>query len=525
MRPPRMLPHASSLPLFEASTRRDFIKSAGAAALVSAAACPESHSETSEQRPTPLITALGERSSLIVAENARPGTREWLLTKVQVDNGKRSAPIEGYCSHTSILAGETLSIFVSTRPASRFTLQIYRTGFYGGDGGRLMVDLGAFEGMEQSDPPLGEKRMRRCEWKASAELEIPAEWPSGVYVGKLTSEHSGLQSYVIFIVRDERKADFLFQCSDLTWQAYNRWPNRSALYDDGHVSWYWGPNVQVSFDRPYGKFFHLVDQPLSTGSGDWFLWEFPLAYWMESQGYDVSYISNLDTHRDPARLLNARGFLSVGHDEYWTIEMFRNVQAAIAAGVSAGFFSGNAVFGKVGLDRSNRVFERVGIFGPPHGTREFASMSSLPHERPYGNELMGAHSTGNVVGTHPWICTAQDHWIYEGTGMKQGDQLPGVIGWEFHGDPAPIPGLEIIASGPSGAGKNAYTATVYPGPKENIVFNAATCWWADGVAAPPGYVHPSGPKGPHPQLQRITKNVLDRMLGARPAAQKIPGPQ
>ncbi|MGB8854185.1 MAG: N,N-dimethylformamidase beta subunit family domain-containing protein [Pirellulales bacterium] len=453
--------------------------------------------------------------SPIVAENARPGTRDWLLTNVKVDDGRRSAAIEGYCSHTSIRAGETLSIFVSTRPVSRFTLQIYRTGFYGGDGARLMADLGEFAGAEEPDPPLGEKRLRRCEWKASTELKIPADWPSGVYVGKLTSREGGLQSYVIFIVRDDRPADFLFQCSDFTWQAYNRWPNRCALYDDGRTEWYWGPNVQVSFDRPYGKFYHLVNQPLSTGSGDWFLWEFPLAYWMESQGYDVSYISNLDTHRDPARLSKSRGFLSVGHDEYWTIEMFRNVQAAIAAGTSVGFFSGNAVFGKVKFDDSQRAFERVGVFGPPQGTHQFAAMNTLAHERPYGNELMGAHSTGEVVRTSPWICTAPDHWIYAGTGMKQGDQLPGVIGWEFHGDPAPIPGLEIIATGPPGV-KNPYTATVYPGPKGNIVFNAATCWWADGVAAPPGYVHPPGPKGPHTQLQRITKNVLDRMLAAQP---------
>ncbi|RLT16294.1 MAG: hypothetical protein DWI25_00440 [Planctomycetota bacterium] len=453
-----------------------------------------------------------EAPSLIVTENARPGTRDWMLTHVHIDNGKRSIAAEGYCSHRSIRVGETLSIFISTRPASRCTLQIYRTGYYGGDGGRLMADLGECEGTEQPDPPLGEKRLRRCEWKASVKLRIPADWPSGVYVGKLTSRDNGLQSYVIFIVKDDRPSDFLFQCSDLTWQAYNRWPKQCALYDDGKTDWYWGPHVRVSFDRPYGKYYHLVDQPLSTGSGEWFLWEFPLAHWLESQGYDVSYVSNLDTHSDPERLLRSRGFLSVGHDEYYTIEMFRNVQAAIAAGVSVGFFSGNAVFGKVRLDEAMNRFERVGVFGPPQGTKQFAAMATLPHERPYGNELMGAHSTGEIVRTDPWICTAPDHWIYNGTGMKQGDQLPGVIGWEFHGDPAPIPGLEIIATGPPGAGKNAYTATVYPGPKGNIVFNAATCWWADGVASPPGYVRPEGPQGPHRQLQQITKNVLERMI-------------
>lgn len=277
----------------------------------------------------------------------------------------------------------------------------------------------------------------------------------------------------------------------------------------------------MSFQRPFGKYCQIVDAPLSTGSGEWLLWEFPFAYWLEQHGYDITYISNLDTHRDPSGLLRARGFLSVGHDEYWTIEMFRNVQAAVAAGVSCGFFSGNAVCGKVLLDEKLRAFERVGVFGPPGGTREFQSMHTLVHERPYGNELMGAHSTGPVTGGADWVCTAPAHWMYERTGMQTGDRIPGLVGWEWHGDPAPIPGLEIVASSPtqSARGKlngGMHTATVYPGPKNNFVFNAGTCWWSDSLSAPPGYVRPrvyTEPKGPDPRAQRITQNILDRMLG------------
>ena len=78
------------------------------------------------------------------------------------------------------------------------------------------------------------------------------------------------------------KCDFLFQVSDTTWNAYNRWPSQFALYDDGKKEWYWGPNVQTSFDRPYGKYCQVVDAPLSVGSGEFLLWEFPLAYWMEA---------------------------------------------------------------------------------------------------------------------------------------------------------------------------------------------------------------------------------------------------
>jgi|688.fasta_scaffold19805_2 hypothetical protein len=466
---------------------------------------------------------------LIRAENAKPGTRDWMLTHVEIDPAAkyRSPAIEGYCSHASVLAGDTLTIHVSTRPARPFTIDLYRMGWYGGDGGRLVASLGAFAGTSRDDPPVGAKRLRRCTWPATTAVTIPADWPSGVYVGKLACRGDeaapGPQSYVVFIVRDTRPADLVFQCSDFTWQAYNRWPDQFSLYDDGDQKWYWGGGVQVGFDRPYGKYCQILDQPLSAGSGEWFLWEYPFAFWLESLGYDVTYVSNLDTHRDAAGLRRGKGFLSVGHDEYWTIEMFRNMQAAIAAGVSVGFFSGNAVCGRILLDDRLHAFERVGVFGPPEGTREFASMRSLAHERPYGNELMGAHSTGPVTGGADWICTAPDHWIHAGTGMRQGDAIPGVIGWEWHGDPAPIPGLEVVATGPtqSAPGKpngGTYTATVYDGPRGNVVFNAATCWWADGLSAPPGYVRPSvytSPQGPDDRLRRITANVLGRMLATR----------
>jgi hypothetical protein len=113
--------------------------------------------------------------------------------------------------------------------------------------------------------------------------------------------------------------------------------------------------------------------------------------------------------------------------------------------------------------------------------------------------------------------------------MRQGDSIPGLVGWEFHGNAAPIPGLEVIAEGavrPAASAASAasassgatYTATVYPGPKGNFVFNAATCWWADGLSAPPGYQHPafkgSRPRGPDPRVQRITANLIRRAAGA-----------
>ena len=466
-----------------------------------------------------------QRSELIRKENERPGTRDWILRNTRIDakSRYRSPWIEGYCSQASVRAGEKLSIHVSTRPASPFTIDIYRMGHYGGKGGRHVLELGPLQGQPQPDPPVGKERLRECRWEPSATLTIPRDWPSGVYLGKLTAERDSIQSYVIFIVRDDRRADFIFQCSDTTWQAYNRWPDQFALYDDGKSEWYWGPGVRVSFDRPYGKYCQIVDAPLSTGSGEWFLWEFPLAHWMESRGYDVTYTSNIDTHADPDGLLRARGFLSVGHDEYYSMEMFRNLKGAIEKGLNVAFLSGNTCCGLIDMGcsstgRAHRTLSRIDRFGPrdPQEVNCFSGMERLPFRSPNENTLIGARSVCPVTGGADWICARPDHWVFEGTGMKKGDSIPGLVGWEWHGDPAKIPGLAVLATGTtkSPKGEGTYTATIYPGPGKNFVFNASSCWWVDGLAEPPGYVRPSAyttPLGPDERARRITANILERM--------------
>lgn len=464
-------------------------------------------------------------SDLIQRENERPGTRAWMLDKTGIDpqTKYRCPRIEGYCSRTSLRAGETLTFHVSTNPATPFRLDIFRLGYYGGEGGRHMLSLGPFRGETQVDPQIGAKRLRDCQWPACASLVIPPDWLSGVYVGKLTAESDGWQSYVIFIVRDDRRADYLFQCSDTTWQAYNRWPNQFALYDDGVTEWYWGNNVAVSFNRPYARYCQIMDAPLSTGSGEFFLWEFPLAFWLEQAGVDVTYISNLDTHADPQGLMRARGFLSVGHDEYYSWEMFRNLKQAIAEGLNVAFLSGNTCCGRIELlpdyRGQMRTYERVDFYGP-RDPAPIRGMETLPHTSPSSGELVGARNLSPYTGGADWICVRPEHWLFEGTGMKQGDGIPGLVGWEWHGDPAPLPGLEVVASGPtqSSPGKpngGTFTATVYHGPRGNFVFNASSCWWADGLSAPPGYMRPSvytTPQGPDPRVQQITHNVLQRML-------------
>jgi hypothetical protein len=445
----------------------------------------------------------------VVVENAREGTTDWVLEKTEVDEDQRSRAIEGFCSHASIAAGETLTVFLSADPAASVRCDIYRMGYYGGKGGRLVHSERSLRVVPQSTPEPGPGKVRECRWEPSFELMIPDDWLSGVYLGKLTAEPSGLQSYIIFIVRDDRRADFLFQCSDLTWQAYNRWPAWSSLYDYGDNRWETRLSNDVSFDRPYSRYYNLlpVDDKAASpvvGSGEFLLWEFPLAYWMERQGYDVTYISNLDTHADGDGLLRAKGFLSVGHDEYWTRRMYENVARARDAGVCLAFFSGNSISGEIALG--------PGLDG--HPCRIFRRSQPFRDEA----ELMGARSYG--VGLADWTCRLPDHWIFEGTGMREGDSIPGLVGWEFHGPPLKDdPSVAAVARGGvmhSDGRKldREYAAVVYEGPKENFVFNAATCWWNLPLSEPPGSVDPNRAdfREDDPRVQRMTRNILDRML-------------
>jgi hypothetical protein len=475
------------------------------------------------------VGAPAERQrDLIRTENEKRGTTDWLLTNTRVDpmTKYRCPWIEGYCSHTSIRAGETLAIQVSTNPPSPFVLDLYRLGYYGGKGGRHVLRLGPFKGKTQPDPEIGTERLRACRWETATKLTIPKDWPSGVYLGKLTAEKDKLQSYIIFIVRDTRICDFLFQCSDTTWNAYNRWPSQWSMYDDGKKEWYCGPGVRVSWDRPYGKYCQIVDAPLSQGSGEFLLWEFPLAFWIEKEGYDVSYISNVDTHADASGLLRCKGWLSVGHDEYWSLDMFHNVKAAVAAGVNAAFLSGDTCWGMIPFLPSStkvphRVISRIGQFGPldEEATKKYPEYKKFKQFGPSEGTLIGARNVFPYVGGADWICADEKHWLFARTGMKNGDGIRGLVGWEWMGAPPDIPGLRVVARGKmiDKSLEGTYTATVYPGPKNNFVFNAATCWWADGLSAPPGYLHPScyraKPKGPDRRVRWITANLFNRFCG------------
>jgi len=146
-------------------------------------------------------TAFGAENA-IVRENKNEGSTNWLLFNFdQViapgrdELWKRDKGIEGYCSHASIKAGETLLVFVSTEPAAPFKIDFYRMGYYGGKGGRLMHRT-ELKGKTQPTPEDGQQALIECRWDVSYELKIPQDWPSGVYLGKFQVAKPKAEAYV-----------------------------------------------------------------------------------------------------------------------------------------------------------------------------------------------------------------------------------------------------------------------------------------------------------------------------------------
>jgi hypothetical protein len=238
----------------------------------------------------------------------------------------------------------------------------------------------------------------------------------------------------------------------------------------------------------------------------------------EQHGYDVSYISTQDLHGRPGTLRRARGFLSVGHDEYYTRDMFSHLSDAVEQGLNVAFFSGNSVYGQVTpVPHPPRSMIRTDTFSAaePDMERLTPTLAYLPHEAPDAKDLIGSRSTYPCMGAGDWTCVRPDHWVLAGSGMRRGDSVPGLVGWETRGLVGEVRDVEVIAAGTVSSrwGYRAVRGHRVPGRPRQRRVQRGHDLLAEALSEPPGYLRPSEyvPRhGPDPRVQAITRNVLGR---------------
>ncbi len=285
------------------------------------------------------------RDNPIARENALPGTNDW-----QIPPGKGTATqIQAYASATSASPGQHLRFYVSVQvEGTPYSIEIYRLGWYGGLGGRLMMTQAHLIGHAQGYYDDDQHRLIGCSscrvntktglveahWYGSYTLTVPASWTTGIYMAKFV-DAAGIQAYVPFDVRGNAQSLYVVVTTDTTSAAYNGWGGYSLYEYNSRQTNHVGRGVKVSFDRPYIE---------GHGSDRILTFEVAALHWLESQGYDLSYISDIDLHEHPAQLLHHRAYLSIGHDEYWTKEMRDGVEYARDHGVALAFLGANAAY-------------------------------------------------------------------------------------------------------------------------------------------------------------------------------------
>jgi len=441
----------------------------------------------------PLQAAGQVQLNLIQKENRQMGTTSWQLT-----NPAAHREIEGYASLTSVPNGGNIELFVNTADAT-YTLTVYRMGWYQGKGARRMLGPQVLPGVKQETPkPDPVTGVFECHWSNPFTIHVPASpaWLSGIYLVKLHGNISGKESYIIFTVRDSRLAALVFQQSVLTYHAYNPWPGNpvdgyigASLYGfqvDPSLAGLPGyptfPGLQalaVSLNRPYQVDFDFTAETdpkfYGVGAGDFLhnigpaAMEFDMVRWLEHEGYNVTYITDVDTHEDVNRLLRAKGFLSVGHDEYWTDEMQSHVVQARDQGVGLGFFGSNYLYWQVKLlPDSNGVPNRTLALGPKadhcidptegltqtqcSADSDCSTGQQCGFKVAYNSLNIDANGVSEteqaIVGgmDQPGIVldvhygsdiyisndTPLDHWVFANTDLKFGDVIPGLIGVEVN---------------------------------------------------------------------------------------------
>jgi len=360
--------------------------------------------------------------------------------------------------------------------------------------------------------------MHESPWVPSLTVQTDGTWPPGQYMLKLVSSDGGA-TFVPLVVRDDgSEAPLLMQSAVTTWQAYNPW---------GGTNLYTGIRGEsatrarvVSFDRPYG----------GNGSGEFLIPEFEFIWFLERNGFDVTYWTNIDLDAQDERTLQHKAILIPGHDEYYTVAMRQSLEKAGDAGVNLAFFGANNVYRRIRLEpsklgeRRHEVNYRSASEDPLNG-KDNAQVTTSFREAPAANpesSLIGNYYECNPVKAD-WVVGDASAWMFEGSGFKNGDKVTNMVGNEYDrvtpGVPTPE-NIQVLSHSPvTCKGEKSFAdSTWYSAPSGAGVFSAGTFGWSPLMdEACPNGIETSPPC----RLQKVTENLL-KAFAAGPAGAAHP---
>ncbi|HEY5025246.1 MAG TPA: N,N-dimethylformamidase beta subunit family domain-containing protein [Acidimicrobiales bacterium] len=465
----------------------------------------------------------------VVAENQLPGTLDWVMSA--------TSRIWGYSDHVSAVRGDVVTLCIDPPPVP-YRVELYRMGYYGGLGGRLVWRSTPLAGGPAQPPPTVAPgtNMVECQWRPTVRVEIDQAWAPGAYLFKLTGSDNGTTAgYIPLCVRDDDStAAFAIMHSVTTWQAYNAFGGRSLYVGPGTArvgeSGAANRSRVVSFDRPYDQ--RGWGAPDFTGN------EFPLIFLAESLGLDVTYFTDIDLHQVPGRLARHRCLFSLGHDEYWSSTMRDGAAEALAEGVNLAFLGANAVYRHIRLEPSPLGEDRHQVCyksdfakeDPLWGTdpaEVTANWPDGPVPRPE-QELVGSQYA-DIGAMADMVVADAGAWLFSGTGLANGQHLARVVQGEYDSYEPGLSGpsnVMILAHSPvANRGRGRVSdMTYYTAPNGGGVLATGSamfvCRLSDAPGIDPNIVFPAIP-GVTTVLWRMMENVF-ALFGAGPASSAQP---
>ncbi|MGC2323307.1 MAG: N,N-dimethylformamidase beta subunit family domain-containing protein, partial [Terriglobales bacterium] len=128
------------------------------------------------------------------------------------NSGSGDSTIQGFGDNISVNVGDTINFKVKTT-ATSFHLDIYRMGYYQGNGARKITTITGTPRTQPNCLTNSGTGLYDCgNWQVSASWTVPTTAVSGIYFARAVRNDTGGASHIMFIVRnDASHSDILFQ--------------------------------------------------------------------------------------------------------------------------------------------------------------------------------------------------------------------------------------------------------------------------------------------------------------------------